>query len=51
MGAGCAMAHAVSCQPLNREAQVRAQMSPYGICGTGAGFSPSSSVLLFQKSF
>jgi hypothetical protein len=42
-----AMAQAVSCQPLTVEANVRAQVSPSGICGgqsgAGTGISLSSS--------
>jgi hypothetical protein len=42
------MAQAVSRRPLTTEAQVRARVSPCGICvgqrGTGKGFCPSCSV-------
>jgi hypothetical protein len=46
------MAQAVSRRPLNAEARVRARINPCEICGgqsgTGAGFSPTSSVLRCQ---
>jgi hypothetical protein len=46
------MAQAVSCQPPTTEARVRSRVSLCGICGgqsgTGAGFSPSTSVFLRQ---
>jgi hypothetical protein len=45
---GRAMAQAVSRRPLTSEAQVRSRISPCGICGTGTGFSPSTSVFLCQ---
>jgi hypothetical protein len=49
---GRAMAQAVSRWPLTAEAQVRSRVDPCGICGgqigTGAGFSPSSSVFPCQ---
>jgi hypothetical protein len=49
---GCAMAQAVSCQPLTAEAWVHAWVSLCGICegqgGTGTGFSPSSLVFPCQ---
>jgi hypothetical protein len=45
-------AHAASHQPLDTEAQVKSQAIPRGICGeqigTGTGFSPSTTVLLYQ---
>jgi hypothetical protein len=49
---GRAMAQVVSRRPLTAEARVRAPVNPCGICGeqsgTGAGFSPSSSVFPCQ---
>jgi hypothetical protein len=46
------MAQAVSRRPLKEEAQVRSRVSPCGICvghcGTGTGFSPSTSVFPCQ---
>jgi hypothetical protein len=38
------MAQAVSRLPLTAESRFRAWVNPCGICGTGTGFSPSSSV-------
>jgi hypothetical protein len=50
-----AMAQAVSCWPLTAESRVRAWLDTCGICGgqsgTGAGFSPSSSVFPLPISF
>jgi ABC-type tungstate transport system substrate-binding protein len=47
-----AMAKAVNRRLINAEAQVRARVSPYLICGwhsaTGRGFSPSFSVFPYQ---
>jgi hypothetical protein len=47
-----AMAQVVSRRPLTAEARIRARVNPCGICGgqsgTGAGFSPSSSVFPCQ---
>jgi hypothetical protein len=47
---GRTVAQAVSYSPVTAEAQVRARVSPCGICGgqsgTGTGFSPSYSVSL-----
>jgi hypothetical protein len=49
---GRAISQVVSSRPLTAEARVRARVNPCGICGgqsgTGAGFSPSSSVFLCQ---
>jgi hypothetical protein len=49
---GRAVAQAVSRWPLTAEVRVRARVDPCGICGgqsgTGAGFSPSSSVFPCQ---
>jgi hypothetical protein len=46
------MAQVVSRRPLTTEARVHARVNPCGICdgqsGTGTGFSPSSSVFLYQ---
>jgi hypothetical protein len=46
------MAQAVSRRPLTAEARIRFWISPCGICGgqsgTGAGFSPSTSVFPCQ---
>jgi hypothetical protein len=46
------MAQVVSRRPLTAEARVRARVNPGGICGgqcgTGTGFSPSSSVFRCQ---
>ena len=46
------MAQAVRRRPLTAEARVRSRVSPCGICvgqsGTGAGFSPSTSVFPCQ---
>jgi hypothetical protein len=46
------MAEVVSRRPLTAETWVRARVNPCGICGgqsgTGAGFSPSSSVFPCQ---
>jgi hypothetical protein len=46
------MAQIVSRRPLTAEARVRARVNPCGICGgqsgTGTGFSPRSSVFLYQ---
>jgi hypothetical protein len=39
-----ALAQAVSSRPLIAEKRVRARVSPFEICGTRTGFSPSSSV-------
>jgi hypothetical protein len=52
IGAGRAMAQAVSYRPFTVQARVRSQVSPFGICGgrigTGTGFSPSTLVFLCQ---
>jgi hypothetical protein len=49
---GRAMAQAASRRPLTAEARLRSRVSPCGICGgqsgTGAGFSPSTSVFPCQ---
>jgi uncharacterized protein (UPF0335 family) len=48
VGLGRAMAQVVSRRPLTAKARVRARVNPCGICGgqngSGAGFSPSSSI-------
>jgi hypothetical protein len=52
---GCAMARAVSRQPLTAESRVRARVNPCEICGgqsgTGTGFSSNFSVFLLRTRY